>query len=100
MPKSVKTERLGRLIERQKAWSHRANTTLVGRDLRVLVKETARDGDYVMGHSDQQHTVLVPKDQVRRLGLHAVRVEQATPHTLYGTVVGADVNAVPLLMAS
>ena len=100
MPKSVKTERLGRLIERQKAWSHRANGTLVGHDLRVLVKETARDGDYVMGHSDQQHTVLVPKDQVRRLGLHTVRVEQATPHTLYGTVVGADVDAVPLLMAS
>jgi tRNA-2-methylthio-N6-dimethylallyladenosine synthase len=100
MPKVVKTDRLARLIERQKDWSYRANGALVGRELRVLVKETARDGDYVMGHSDQQHTVLVPKDQVRRLGLHAVRIEQATPHTLYGSVVGADVDAVPLLMAS
>jgi tRNA-2-methylthio-N6-dimethylallyladenosine synthase len=100
MPKAVKTARLARLIERQKAWSLRAHRALVGRELRVLVKETARDGEYVMGHSDQQHTVLVPKDQVRRLGLHAVRVEQATPHALYGSVVGADVDALPLLLAS
>jgi hypothetical protein len=53
-----------------------------------------------MGHSDQQHTVLVPKDQVRRLGLHRVRIEQATPHTLYGSVAGAEHAAIPLLMAS
>jgi tRNA-2-methylthio-N6-dimethylallyladenosine synthase len=100
MPKSVKTERLARLIEKQKASSYRANQALVGRDLRVLVKERARDGDYVMGHSDQQHTVLVPKEQVRRLGLHAVRIEQATPHTLYGSLVGATTTGVALPLAS
>ncbi|CAN5659178.1 tRNA (N6-isopentenyl adenosine(37)-C2)-methylthiotransferase MiaB [soil metagenome] len=100
MPKRIKTDRLARLIELQKAHSLRANGALVGRELRVLVKEAARDGDFVMGHSDQQHTVLVPKDQVRRLGLHSVRVDQATPHTLYGSVVGADVGAVPLRLAS
>jgi tRNA-2-methylthio-N6-dimethylallyladenosine synthase len=100
MPKSVKTERLARLIEKQKASAYRANQALVGRDLRVLVKERARDGDYVMGHSDQQHTVLVPKEQVRRLGLHAVRIEQATPHTLYGSLVGATTTGVALPLAS
>jgi tRNA-2-methylthio-N6-dimethylallyladenosine synthase len=100
MPRSVKTERLGRLIERQKHWSFVANGRLVGRELRVLVKEQAKHGDFVAGHSDQQHTVLVPRDQVRRLGLHRVRVDHATPHTLYGTVVGAGDGAVPLLLAS
>jgi tRNA-2-methylthio-N6-dimethylallyladenosine synthase len=100
MPKSVKTERLARLIEKQKASAYRANQALVGRDLRVLVKERARDGDYVMGHSDQQHTVLVPKEQVRRLGLHAVRIEQATPHTLYGSLVGTASTGVALPLAS
>jgi tRNA-2-methylthio-N6-dimethylallyladenosine synthase len=100
MPKRVKTERLGRLIEKQKANAYRANQALIGRELRVLVKENAREGDFVMGHSDQQHTVLVPKEQVRRLGLHRVRIEQATPHTLYGSVAGAEHTAIPLLMAS
>jgi tRNA-2-methylthio-N6-dimethylallyladenosine synthase len=100
MPRAVKTARLGRLIERQKASSLRANQALVGRELRVLVKEAARDSGHVMGHSDQQHTVLVPSDQVRRLGLHQVRIDHATPHTLYGSLVGAEPGAIPLRLAS
>jgi hypothetical protein len=44
--------------------------------------------------------VLVPKAQVRRMGLHRVRVDHATPHALYGQVVGADATAVPLVLAS
>jgi tRNA-2-methylthio-N6-dimethylallyladenosine synthase len=104
MPREVKTERLQRLIEVQKELSFRSNRTFVGRELRVLVKETAREGDLVMGHSDQNHTVLVPRDQVRRMGLHLVRIDNATPHTLYGTVLDtqgqAPVGPIPLLMAS
>jgi len=100
MPRSVKTERLGRLIERQKHWALEANRRWLGRTLRVLVKERAKDGQYVAGHSDQNHTVLVPADQVRRLGLHEVRIEHATPHTLYGGVVGARPDAVALSLAS
>ena len=100
MPREVKTERLGRLIERQKHWSLEANRRWLERTVRVLVKERSKDGQYVAGHSDQNHTVLVPADQVRRLGLHQVRVEHATPHTLYGVVEGEREDAVPLRMAS
>lgn len=100
MPREVKTERLGRLIEKQKGYAHRANRRWLGREVRVLVRELQEEGDYAVGHSDQNHTVLVPKDQVRRLGLHAVRVDHATPHTLYGTVADAEPTAVPLVMAS
>lgn len=100
MPREVKTERLSRLIERQKHWALEANRRWVGRTVRVLVKETANDAQYVAGHSDQNHTVLVPADQVRRLGLHQVRVEHATPHTLYGVVEGTRSDAVPLRLAS
>ncbi len=98
MPKTVKTERLQRLIERQKELSYRANNRYVGRDLRVLVKEMAQKGDYVMGHSDQNHTVLVPKEQISRMGLYDVRIESATPHTLYGTVKGFKSSSIPLMM--
>lgn len=100
MPRDVKTERLQRLIERQKHFSLTANQRFVGRDVRVLVKEIGHDGDYAVGHSDQNHTVLVPREQVARMGLHTVRVTAATPHTLYGTVASSQAERMPLVMAS
>ena len=100
LPRAVKTERLGRLIERQKHWALAGNRRFEGREVRVLVKELGRDGAHAVGHSDQHHTVLVPADQVTRMGLHAVRVDHATPHALYGTVVGVATDGVALPLAS
>ena len=100
LPREVKTERLQRLIERQKHWAYRSNQAFQGREVRVLIKEVATDSDYVVGHSDQNHTVLVPREQVTRMGLHDVTVTTATPHTLYGTVRGQQPQTIPLLMAS
>lgn len=100
MPKQVKTDRIQRLIERQKVYSHKANQRYVGRDVRVLIKDTAQKqaGEFAMGYSDQNHTVLVPKDQVTRMGLYDVTVDNATPHTLYGNVKGHDAQSIPLVM--
>ena len=100
LPREVKSERLGRLVERQKHWSLEGNRRFEGREVRVLVKELGRDGAHAVGHSDQHHTVLVPAAQVRRMGLHQVRVEHATPHALYGSVVGATSVGVALPLAS
>lgn len=99
LPRGLKVERLQRLVERQKHWSLLSNQRFEGRELRVLVKELGRGGSYAVGHSDQNHTVLVPADQVTRMGLQRVRVTHATPHTLYGDVVGAGTGTVPLVMA-
>jgi tRNA-2-methylthio-N6-dimethylallyladenosine synthase len=100
MPREVKTERLKRLIERQKEWAQTSNQRFLGRQLQVLFKDVARDGEYLVGHSDQNHTVLVPREQVVRLGLHQVSVELVTPHTLYGHVAGSKPEAIPLMVAS
>lgn len=100
MPREVKTERLQRLIEKQKDWSLKRNRELVGRTLRVLIKDIANEGDYLYGHSDQNHTVLIPRNQTNRLGLCRVRIDSATPHTLYGSVEDAQADSVPLLMAA
>jgi tRNA-2-methylthio-N6-dimethylallyladenosine synthase len=100
MPREVKTARLQRLIERQKYWAHKSNQRFVGRELRVLFKDVAHDGNYVVGHSDQNHTVLVPKEQVGAMGLYQVTIDTATPHTLYGTVKGYSASSIPLMMAS
>ncbi len=100
LPREVKTERLQRLIERQKHWSNIKNNRWVGRELRVLFREIATDAHYVVGHSDQNHTVLVPRAQVEDMGLYSVTIDTATPHTLYGTVAGYATDSVPLMMAS
>jgi tRNA-2-methylthio-N6-dimethylallyladenosine synthase len=100
MPKAIKTERLQRLIERQKYWSQQRNQRWLGRELRVLIKQPSDDGAYNVGHSDQNHTVLVPKEQVAGVGLYPVVIEQATPHALYGSLVTAQRQRLPLLMAS
>ncbi|HHO56379.1 MAG TPA: tRNA (N6-isopentenyl adenosine(37)-C2)-methylthiotransferase MiaB [Trueperaceae bacterium] len=99
MPRKTKTDRLGRLIERQKHWSLESNKRYLGRNLRVLIKEQGKSGEYVMGHSDQNHTVLVPAEQIDKLGLYTVKINTATPHTLYGTVEGFKTDSIPLMMA-
>ncbi len=99
LPRDLKTERLGRLIERQKHWAFTSNKRFEGRELRVLIKDVADSSDYVVGHSDQNHTVLVPKEQVTRMGLHTVTIDTTTPHTLYGTVKGHATEKIPLMMA-
>ena len=100
LPRELKHERLGRLIERQKHWSLLGNQRFEGRTVQVLVKELGRDGSHAVGHSEQHHTVLVPSDQVGRMGLHQVLIEHATPHTLYGKVVGVQTPGVALPIAS
>jgi len=100
MPREVKVERLQRLIERQKVRSLQANEALVGTRLRVLVKDLGRDSRYAVGHSDQNHTVLVPAENVTSMGLAEVAVTSATPHALYGDVVGARSEGIELVMAS
>ena len=99
MPKEIKTERLQRLIEKQKHYSFVANKRLEGRNVQVLIKEVADRSEYVVGHSAQHHTVLVPREQVTRMGVHQVKVQSATPHTLYGNVLGYEPEAIPLVMA-
>ncbi|HEU4740496.1 MAG TPA: tRNA (N6-isopentenyl adenosine(37)-C2)-methylthiotransferase MiaB [Meiothermus sp.] len=100
LPREVKVERLQRLIEKQKEWSYKQNQRWVGRRLEVLVRGTAKDDGYAEGHSRGNHPVLVPASQAPRPGLYQVEVKQATPHMLFGEVVGAEEPAtIPLMMA-
>ncbi|MER3444626.1 MAG: tRNA (N6-isopentenyl adenosine(37)-C2)-methylthiotransferase MiaB, partial [Meiothermus sp.] len=46
------------------------------------------------------HPVLIPAAQAPRPGLYEVEVKQATPHMLFGEVVGSQEAAtIPLVMA-
>ncbi|MBO1437042.1 tRNA (N6-isopentenyl adenosine(37)-C2)-methylthiotransferase MiaB [Meiothermus sp. CFH 77666] len=100
LPRELKVERLQRLIEKQKDWSYRQNQRWVGQTVEVLVRGAAKDESYVEGHTRGNHPTLLPAVQAPRPGLYQVVVKQATPHMLFGEVVGAQEPAtIPLLMA-
>ncbi|MGL4611179.1 MAG: tRNA (N6-isopentenyl adenosine(37)-C2)-methylthiotransferase MiaB [Trueperaceae bacterium] len=96
MPKALKTERLNRLIEKQRHYTLQSNQRLVGTTLQVLMKENATKQAYVFGQSDQNHTVLIPEEQITRMGLYDIVVESVTPHTIYGNVKDFQREAIPL----
>ncbi|MBB6097928.1 tRNA-2-methylthio-N6-dimethylallyladenosine synthase [Deinobacterium chartae] len=91
LPRELKTERLQRLIAKQKEWSIRKNSAYVGRDLEVLLRGDAHDPAFLEGHSRGNHPVVVPKaGGIDRPGIYTVRVEHATPHMLYGKLLDAE----------
>ena len=96
LPREVKTERLQRLIEKQKMWSARKNAAQVGRDLEVLLRGDAHEGGFLEGHTRGNHTIVVPKAVGATAGgLYTARVRHATPHMLYGDVVGKGGELLP-----
>ena len=100
LPREVKVERLMRLIEKQKEWSYRRNLEWVGKTVEVLVRGEAKEEGFVQGHDRGNHPVLVPASQAPVPGLYQVEIKQATPHLLFGEVVGAEAPApIPLPVA-
>ncbi|WP_027481404.1 tRNA (N6-isopentenyl adenosine(37)-C2)-methylthiotransferase MiaB [Deinococcus pimensis] len=98
LPREVKTERLGRLIEKQKAWALRKNAAYVGRDLQVLLRGDAHDAAFLEGHTRGNHPVVVSKAVgADRPGIYTARIEHVTPHMMYGRLVGADGELLPEL---
>lgn len=86
MPKEVKTERLTRLIERQKHWSQLKNSRLIGQEVECLIRGAAFEPSFVEGHTEGNHPVLLPADQAPLPGIYRAIVEHATPHMLFGKV--------------
>jgi tRNA-2-methylthio-N6-dimethylallyladenosine synthase len=86
MPKEIKTERLNRLIERQKHWSQQKNTALIGREVECLIRGAAYEPSFMEGHTQGNHPVLLPASQAPVAGLYRAVVEHATPHMLFGKV--------------
>lgn len=87
---SVKSERVARLVDLQRAISTRKNLALIGETVQVLVKGNAKKSrDQWMGHTESNVTVVWDKDQgVTQPGdFLSIRVSDATASTLYGRPV-------------
>ena len=98
LPREVKTERLQRLIVKQKEWSQSRNAAKVGTVQNVLLRGDAHEAGFLEGHSRGNHPVVVPKAlSADRAGIYSVKIAHATPHMLYGQIVGPDGEALPEL---
>ncbi len=98
LPREVKTERLSRLIARQKEWSARKNAEKVGTTQEVLLRGDAHDPAFLEGHTRGNHPTVVPKALgADRAGIYAVRIEHATPHMMYGKILDAQGHELPEL---
>ncbi len=91
MERSVKVERLSRLIELSKDISLEQNHNWVGREVEVLVKSSAAEEGFVQGHTRGNHVALVKADLSP--GIHRVYVAQATPNRLYCTTEPTGLNS-------
>jgi tRNA-2-methylthio-N6-dimethylallyladenosine synthase len=85
-PHSIKTERLQRLIERQKHWSQARNGALVGQEVEALIRGPAYEPSFSEGHTAGNHPILLPAAEAPLPGLYRAVVEHATPHMLFGRV--------------
>lgn len=91
LPRAVKTERLERLIQKQKDWSLKQNRRFLGKDVEVLLRGDAFNPDYLEGHTRGQHATIVPKvPGFEQAGIYTVRVEQVTPHQFNAKFIDAQ----------
>ncbi|WP_293910573.1 tRNA (N6-isopentenyl adenosine(37)-C2)-methylthiotransferase MiaB [Deinococcus sp.] len=98
LPREVKTERLQRLIVRQKDWSARRNARFQGTVQEVLLRGDAHTAGSLEGHTRGNHPIVVPRAiGAAGAGLYQARVTATTPHMLYGELVGADGQTLPLM---
>lgn len=96
MPREVKTERLQRLIARQKHWSALKNAEREGTIQEVLIRGDAYNSDFLEGHTRGNHPTVVPKAiGADGPGIYQVRIDQATPHVMYGKILDAEGQELP-----
>jgi len=87
VPRSVKVERLTRLIELSKEVSLERNRKWIGREVEVLIKGPAEEEGFVQGHTRGNQVALVKGSLA--VGIHRVMVRQATPNRLYCSAADA-----------
>jgi tRNA-2-methylthio-N6-dimethylallyladenosine synthase len=81
LPRQVKVERLGRLVDLSKKVSLERNHAWVGREIEALIQGPAEEDGFVQGHSRGNH-VVVANGKIKP-GIHRLVVEHATPNRLY-----------------
>lgn len=89
IPEAVKKERLQRLIALQNEISTEKHHARIGKVERVLIEGPGKRGpDHWLGRTEHFKNTLVPAfDGIAAGQMLNVRIDRATSHSLYGTVV-------------
>ncbi len=88
VPLAVKKERLNRLIALQESISHRKNAKLIGTVQEVLVEGTGRKSPGQLIGRTRTDKIVAFDGASDLLGkLVKVKINEAWPHTLLGTLV-------------
>lgn len=86
LPKEVKSERIGRLVDRQKHWSQLKYSSLIGQEVECLIRGQAFEPSFSEGHTEGNHAIFLPFAQAPVPGIYKAKVDHATPHQLFGQV--------------
>ncbi len=88
IPDTVKTDRIVRLIDIQRAISLKKHQDYIGRTMTVLIDgEKAEAVPSQTGRTDGNMTVVFPKTVLKPGEFVSVRIETASSGTLYGNVI-------------
>lgn len=88
LPRELKTERLARLVSKQKEWSVRRFAEKKDTVQNVLIRGDAYTEGFLEGHTSGNHPTVVPKALgATTAGIYQVRIDHTTPHVLYGKIV-------------
>ncbi len=84
-----KKERIVRLNELQKEISYKKNRSHIGQIHEVLIEQesTKKSANQYQGRNDGNKIVIIPKGTYRKGQFVNVKITEATPHVLKGTVV-------------
>jgi len=96
IPEIVKSDRVTRLVERQRAVSAEINQRLIGQRVEVLVEGDAKKSSTQwMGHTERNVTVVWEKSalEIQSGDLVTINVYDASASTLFGIPVGSLVSA-------
>jgi len=90
IPETVRSERVTRLVGRQREISLRRHRAMIGSTLRVLIEGESRKRAGEWKSRTDGNAIVVFADPSRRIGDFCdVRITEATPNTLRGIVVGS-----------
>ncbi len=89
VPEAVKTERIVRLNELQKAISLKKNAAHVGETHTILIEKlgTAKDPDKCIGRNDQNKIVVIPRGPYTIGDFIDVKITRGTPVALEGKIL-------------
>jgi len=88
VPDEVKKRKLSEIIEIQSLISTNINKNLVGKIKEVLLESVSKKSvDFLMGRTDCNKSVIIPKDSFKIGDLVNVKIKRTNSATLFGDVV-------------